>query len=268
MLALAVLCMTGCKKDNETRFTLRFTPYQMTTMKANSSVSTACTMLDVYIIDAAESDTIALHQNSTSADNFGEMSVTLQTTKTYQLLAIAHNFASPVAINGTVFAMPDEKVKQAMVANVSFTPADSLSLTVVMQRIVGMFKCRIADEIPSTVNHFEFAFNANTQWNAASNTGLNASDRINTITGMNRGTDGYVTLNTYIIADNLADTKYLDITATAVDADGAAVETRQFSQVPIKAGFITTYTGNFFITFDMGFSFVVGEWQDLESQTF
>ena len=248
--------------------TLRFTPYQMTPMKANSSVSTVCTMLDVYIIDATESDTIALHQDRTTATNFGEMSVTLQTTKTYQLMAIAHNFTNAVALQGSVFAMPNEKIKQTMVANVTFTPADSLSLTVVMQRVVGLFKCRIADEIPSTVDHFEFVFSAPTQWNASSNTGLNATERVNTITGMNRDTDGYVTMNTYILADNLADTKYVDITAIAKDANGDAVETRDFAQVPIKAGYVTTYSGNFFITFDMGFTFVVGDWGELESHTF
>ena len=51
-------------------------------------------------------------------------------------------------------------------------------------------------------------------------------------------------------------------------SDGAAVETRQFSQVPIKAGYITTYSGNFFITFDTDFTFVVGDWGELDSQTF
>ncbi len=54
----------------------------------------------------------------------------------------------------------------------------------------------------------------------------------------------------------------------AVDAGGQAVETREFAQVPIRDGYLTTYTGTFFITFDMGFTFLVDDWGNYGSYTF
>lgn len=270
IIVCAVLMMTACKKEQSevATVTLRFSPYEVSPMKT-ASVSTVCSRLDVYIVDTLAGDTLRFHQDrGVTGAGFGSVSAVLQTTRGYKLLAIAHGFTDTVGLSNGVFVMPDEKLKQTMVAVQTFSPADSLNLTVVMQRIVGMFKCRVADEIPDNVAQFTFQIDsAGYQWHETGHS-LGTTRRMATITGMARGSDGYVDFNVYVMADDLSSVKYVDITATAQDADLQAVETREFAQVPIKAGYVTTYSGTFFITFDMGFTFEVDDWGNYGSYTF
>ena len=65
----------------------------------------------------------------------------------------------------------------------------------------------------------------------------------------------------------LPDVLYVDIEAEAINATNDG-EVRQFTGVPIRDGYLTTYTGTFFVSFDMGFTFLVGDWNDGGSFTF
>ena len=69
------------------------------------------------------------------------------------------------------------------------------------------------------------------------------------------------------MADTMTDVLYVDIEAEAVNATNDG-EVRQFIGVPIRDGYLTTYTGTFFVSFDMGFTFSVGDWNEYGSYTF
>ena len=69
------------------------------------------------------------------------------------------------------------------------------------------------------------------------------------------------------MADDMTNVKYVDIEVEALNPTNDG-EVRQFTQVPIKNGYVTTYSGTFFITFGMDFSFSVDDWNEYGSFTF
>ena len=279
LLAIAaVAVLVGCTKDvpnendnqNEKAVTIRFSPYEMSPMsKTTSSVATVCSRLDIYIIENGTTDTLRFHQERTATDDFGSITTTLQTNRTYKLVAVGHNTSDTCTFSNGLIGFEEDKIKQCLYADTIFSPADGLSLNVVMQRIVGMFKMRVTDQIPSDVTGFRFTVNqAGCKFNTATHESADRGVRTYSISGHSRGNDGYVTMNLYVMGDNMTDVKYVDITAQSYLTNGTVKETRQFAQVPIRDGYITTYTGTFYVTFGMGFTFEVGDWSDYGSYTF
>ena len=272
LLAIAaVAVLVGCTKDvpnenenqNEKAVTIRFSPYEMSPMsKTTSSVATVCSRLDIYIIENGTTDTLRFHQERTATADFGSITTTLQTNRTYKLVAVAHNSTDTCTLSSGIVSFAEDKIKQTLYADTTFSPADGLSLNVVMQRIVGMFKMRVTDQIPSDVTGFRFTVNqAGCKFNTATHESTDRGLRLHTINGTSTDANGVAIYNVYIMADNMTDVLYVDIEAEAVNPanDG---EVRQFTGVPIRDGYLTTYTGTFFVSFDMGFTFLVGDWND------
>ena len=59
-----------------------------------------------------------------------------------------------------------------------------------------------------------------------------------------------------------------DITVTAYDSEDAVVQQRVFSDVPIRAGYRSTYRGAFFTEADEVMTFTVSDWMDYETVEF
>ena len=290
LFAAVALALTACTKEpteqqpsepsgiesyDTVQMQFKFSPYEVSPMKGNtkatSSVSSVCSRLDIYIIDIAEGDTMRWHQERTATTSFGTLTATLKTNKNYHLYAVAHNTTDTATFSGGVFSFDEDRVKQCMVADTIFSPGDGLSLNVTMLRIVGMFKLRIADPDSEFQNVTGFTFDISPSGRKWDMTTMQSTDRVEqlrTINGTARLDDGYVTYNVYVMGDDMTTVKYIDVTVSAIMTGGAQGETREFSQVPIKNGYITTYTGTFFITFDMGFTFLVGDWSEYGSYTF
>ena len=280
MAIAAVALLVGCTKEtineneNENEngaaeydtVNFYFSPYQMSPMKGGekttTSVATVCSRLDIYIIDIAEGDTMRWHQERTATTGFGTLTATLKTNKSYHLYAVAHNTTDTATFSGGVFSFADNLIKQCMVADTVFSPGDGLSLSVTMRRIVGMFKMRVTDEIPGDVTGFQFTVSSSgRKWNLPTMTSADPGVRLVAINSTSTDNNGVAVYNVYIMADNMTAVKYVDVTAKAITVGGDGEE-REFSQVPIQNGYVTTYSGTFFITFDMGFTFLVGEWGD------
>ena len=274
--AFAALALAACTKEQpqpaptgEQQVTIKFSPYEMSPMKTQSGVGTVCSRLDVYIIEQGTTNTLRLHQERTATADFGSATVTLQTNRTYRLVAMAHNTTDTCTFRDGVFSFAENKVKQCMVADTVFSPGDGLSLTVVMQRIVGMFKMRVTDALPSDVTGFRFSVDqAGCKFNMATRQSTDRGIRLHTVNGTSTDANGMAVYNVYVMGDDMTTVKYVDITAEALRSDGTAVETREFAQVPIKDNYVTTYSGTFFVTFGMVFTFEVGDWNDGGSFTF
>ena len=272
LLITAALTLAACNKDippiSTTAVSIHFSPYQVAPMKATSSVSTVCSRLDIYIVEQGTTDTLRIHQERTATTDFGSATVTLQTNKTYNLIAVAHNSTDTCTLNGGIVSFPGDIIKQTLVADTTFCPGDGLSLNVVMQRIVGMFKMRVTDVIPSDITGFQFTISpSGRKFNISTMQSTDPAERTHTINSISTDNNGIASYNIYVMADDMTNVKYVDIEAEALcpTNDG---EVRQFSQVPIKNGYVTTYSGTFFITFGMDFSFSVDDWNDYGSFTF
>ena len=271
-LAAAVLTLAACNKDippiSTTAVSIHFSPYQVSPMKTTSSVSTVCSRLDIYIIEQGTTDTLRIHQARDINTDFGSATVTLQTNKTYNLIAVAHNSTDTCTFNGGIVSFSGDIIKQTLVADTTFCPGDGLSLNVTMQRIVGMFKMRVTDAIPSDITGFQFTISpSGRKFNIGTMQSTDPAIRTHTINSTSTDNNGIASYNIYVMADDMTNVKYVDIEVEALNPTNDG-EVRQFNQVPIKNGYVTTYSGTFFITFGMDFSFSVDDWNEYGSFTF
>jgi hypothetical protein len=277
----AVACLTSCSKEsedemvngqssmvNDTQVSITFSPYEMTPMtRAATSISGIVTKLDVWISDGVTSTD--LHQTS-SDDGFGLISVSLNRTKTYTLTAVAHRASGAATLTDGVIAFPDEKVTHAMICQTTFSPATTTSLSCLMQRIVAMIRFEIADQVPANAYTMRFELGESfTQWNLSTATGANAIERTTSFNNFSRANDGTAAFSVYVIPTNLTNTDNINVTVTALTQGGDEIESKTFEDVPVKAGYKTTYHGEFFTTEGATGSFTVEEdWGTFDTITY
>ena len=262
---LAAMCLTACEKSsdvcvtngtNETDVVLTFSPYEMT--RAASSIAGIVTHLDVWITDGTT--TTDLHQTSGDAE-FGSLSVTLDKTKTYTLYAVGHR-ADGATLSDGVISFTDDKVTHAMYYSTTFSPATTTSLSCLMKRIVADFRLEITDDIPAECKSFRFTVNGIfDRWNVSTG-GTHSLDRVSTISY--GGTSSI--FNVYAVVTDASTTH--DITVEALDANSDVVQTRTFTNVPLRNGYKTTYRGTFFIDTPVTSGFTVDDWNEYETVDF
>ena len=268
---LAAMVLTACEKsseecvangpavDNQAEVTLTFSPYEMAAMtRAATSIASVVNHLDVWITDGTT--TTDLHQTSADA-GFGSLSVTLDKTKTYTLYAVGHR-ADGATLTDGVISFTDDKVTHAMFYSTTFTPATTTSLSCLMTRIVADFRLEITDDIPDECKSFRFTVNGiYDRWNVSTG-GTHELDRVSTISY--GGTSSI--FNVYAIVTDASTTH--DITVTALDADGQELQTRTFTNVPLRNGYKTSYRGTFFIDTPTSAGFLVDDWNEYDAVDF
>ena len=270
---MAAVCV-GCSESEELRVkseesdaaqvTLTFSPYEQEAMtRAATSISGLVTKLDVWI---SEGETVVeeVHQVSTD-DGFGTVSVSLNRLKTYTLVAVGHKAAGAATLTNGVVAFPDEKVTHAMIYQTTFSPGTTTNLNCLMTRIVGMLRFEVADAVPDDAKNMRFSLGESfTRWNVTSAIGANAQERTATFNNFSKNNDGTAAFSIYIIPTNLTDTDHMDITVTALYENGDEYESKTFTGVPIKAGYKTTYHGQFFTTTATSAGFTVDDWSEFD----
>ena len=281
MFAAIAALMCSCTKEEESEsanntsivendsnlMTIKFSPYEITPMKTTNPISEVTKRLDVYIVDLSTSDTMCFHQLKTN-NNYGSITTPLKTNKMYHLYAVAHNVISDTAtFSNDIISFSNDSVKQTLFIDTVFTPANGLTLNLEMYRIVGMFKLVMTDpvvDVPSGFSKMNFSINTATgnRWNI-NGYSVNRINQVRTINSVNRGNDGNITLNVYIMSHTMDSITTVNIEANAMNSSNTILETRTFNNVPIKNGYITKYTGGFFVTFDMQMSFTTGDWGEL-----
>lgn len=269
------LTTTACSVDSEETIpptnddmqivVISFDTYSMEPI-TRSGIADVSNRLDVYIV--SENDVQAIHQNKAEdPDTFGSISLSLNKTKTYTLYAVSHKGSGPASLEGDEFTFADNKITETFYYTTTFSPASTQSLNCQMSRIVGMFKLIVQDALPSNLAKVRFSVD---------NTGLayhtagyytNAGEKVSVINSPSSANDGTTTFKIYCLADQEA--SFIDVTVTALDAEDNVIEEKSFADVPIQAGYITTFKGTFFVTTGMSFSFQSsGDWTDYDEITF
>ena len=266
IIMLAATMLAACTKPEPQgttkQVTINFNPYQVEPIRATAALSDNVNHLDVWICQGG--DTLQFHQTSADTD-FGTVSAMLDRTKTYTLHAVGHKVDGAATLSNGIIRFPGDAVKHPMYVTTTFTPATTTNLECTMQRIVGMFKFIVQDAIPNTVDHFRFTISeSGTRWNTATMAATNLVQREAIPSSMNPGSNGYVTFNIYVMADNLDDTKAVSITAAAEAQDNSVIKSRTFAAVPIKDGWVTTYQGEFFTDSWMIITFDCDGWESFE----
>lgn len=270
-IVLSVLSILGCTSEQVTEnshemVTLRFSPYVIESMtRAVTSISDYCTRLDVWFVEGANVQTI--HQTAED-DDFGNVTITLNKTKTYNIIAVGHKCTDVATLNNNVISFPDGKLTHAMVYSSSFTPASTSAVDCIMNRIVGMFRLETTDALSGDCSKMTFAFTCNDKWNVASGMSSNEQSKTVTINITSTHDDGTVALSFYIMPDNLTATKEVDIVATAYTLNNTVIQHKTFSSVPVKAGYKTTYRGAFFTDAPVTYTFTANDWNNFDTINF
>jgi hypothetical protein len=122
----------------------------------------------------------------------------------------------------------------------------------------------IADKVPEGVVRMTVDVGVSpTRWDVGG-FGTNAVSRVSSFTLTAGSTP---TASVFIIADG-DDAESYNITVTAYDATDAVVQQRVFDDVPIRAGYRSTYRGEFFTEAVGSMSFTVSDWMDYDTVDF
>jgi hypothetical protein len=265
----AAMVLTACSSDNmeevevmsePTDVQMTFSPYEMSAMtRAAVSIADVLTKLDVWIYENG-SEVKAIHQTTADAA-FGSITVTLDKTKTYTLYAVGHKADGATLADG-VISFTDDKVTHSMFYSTTFSPATTTSLSCLMNRIVADFRLEITDEIPTSAVKFRFTVpGVFDRWNVTTGA-THGIDRVSTI---NYGGTSAI-FNVYAIATDAQTTH--DIMVEALDENDHEVQTRMFTDVPLRNGYKTNYRGAFFIDSQFTSSFTVNDWNEYETVDF
>ena len=269
LAVVAIAALVACTNDgagevtnNETaEVRMTFSPYEVEPMM-RAAVADYATRLDVWIYDG-DTEVQAVHQQSTD-EGFASMSVRLEKAKTYTVYACAHKAAGAATLSNGVVSWPDDKVTHSFFYSQTFNPATTTTLSCLMERIVGNFRLEITDAVPEDVARMTVDMGVSpTRWDVGG-FGVNAVSRVSSFSP---AVGASPTLSVFIIADG-DEAELHDITVTAYDGEDAVVQQRVFTDVPIRAGYRSTYRGAFFTGADEVMTFTVNDWMDYETVEF
>ena len=238
---------------------ITFSPYTMDAMTRTAvSISDVVNHLNVWLVSGG--DVIALQQTISDA-GFGTITAALDKTKTYTLYAVGHK-ADGATLSDGVISFTDDKVTHSMFYTTTFSPATTTSLSCLMTRIVADFRLEITDDIPTNATKFRFTIaSVFDRWNVSTG-GTHQLNRVSTI-----NCNGTSTIfNVYAIVTDSQTTH--DILVEALDENDQEVQTRTFTDVPLRNGYKTNYRGTFFVDSQFTSSFTVNDWNEYETVDF
>ena len=242
---------------------MTFSPYEVTELtRATTSISEVVTRLDVWLYESGN-EFASFHQSS---NGFGSLNVTLNKTKTYTLYAVAHKASGAATLADGVIAFPDDKVTHSMYYSQTFSPATTTNINALMQRIVAQFQFNTTDAAPASATKMTFTLaGVYNRWNVTSGA-TNSLDRVSTFNNFSKNANGTVTFNIYAIVTDAQTTH--TVTVKTYDANDQELQSRTFSDVPLRNGYRTTYTGVYFTDTPTAATFQVGDWQEFAAVNF
>ena len=104
-------------------------------------------------------------------------------------------------------------------------------------------------------------YDTTNKWNVAGY-GTNAVDKVSVINISSLKPDGTASFITYIIATDVE--AVYDMKIEALDADENIIESRDFSDIPMRNNYKTSLTGDFFVTTGTAFTLTAGEWENYD----
>ena len=224
--------------------------------------------LAVQVFDADGQKVYDKVKTQTINDNaFGQLGLSLS-EGIYRVVAVGHSSKVSPSIKSLSLvqftASDGEKLTDTFSYCDTITIGDQpIKRDAVMTRRVAMFRLRMTDaNIPSSVASVKFDYKGGSaNFNPSTGQGCTKSTQTET---RPVASDGVYEIYTF---PYMGDDGVLQVTATALSADGTTIRQRVFPDVPITRDRITTYRGTFFQEGDgeitqttFGF-WVDGEWK-------
>ena len=162
--------------QDENLVTLVFSPYTMEPIRDGRGIEVV-NRLDVWLIEG--DNVYDFHQLKTETTSFGTFHITLNRTKTYELIAVGHKAEGEAALSDGIISFPNDKVTHSMFYTTTFTPANTTTLNCEMLRIVGNFRFTITDELPAEVDHMKFIISeSGTRFDVVNQVATNKIERV------------------------------------------------------------------------------------------
>lgn len=253
------------KEDTTVTLAFEGVKFDMQPMGTRATIAESASRLDVWVYENG-SEMEAVHQTS-SDSGFGTVSLTLNNTKTYTIYALAHKATTACTLTDGIISFSDDKPKESFFYTTTFSPATTTSINAEMNRITGKFTLQTTDAVPDDVDHVRFTIiNTGLRYNVITKEPANITDRTVDFASISRKADGTCSFSFNILAsDAVAD---FEITATAYASDNSIIETKTFTDVPIRNNYRTTYSGYFFTTEGMTMTFTCDDWSDYDTVNF
>ena len=253
------------KEDTTVTLAFEGIKFDMQPMGTRATIAELASRLDVWVYENG-SEVGAVHQTS-SDSGFGTVSLTLNNTKTYTLYAFAHKATGACTLTDGIIAFPEDKPKECFFYTTTFSPATTTNINAEMSRICGKFTMATTDAVPDDVDHVRFTIiNTGLRYNVITKEPANITDRTVDFPNITRKADGTCSFSFNIIASDAV--ANFEITATAYASDNSIIETKTFTDVPIRNSYRTTYTGAFFTTSEFSMTFTCADWQDYDTINF
>lgn len=244
--------------------TIYFAPQYEVAPMTRAAIADAASRIDVWIYEG-DAELTAVHQSSSSV-GFGSVSLSLNKTKTYALYALAHKATTACTLADGIIAFPDDKPKESFFYTITFSPATTTNINAEMQRITGKFTLQTTDAVPDDVDHVQFVIRNTALRYGVDGTLSNITDRTVDFPNITRKADGTCSFSFNILASDAV--ANFEITATAYASDNSVIETKTFTDVPIRNSYRTTYAGAFFTTSEFFMTFTCADWQDYDTINF
>ena len=243
----------------------------VSTTRGDTVRSSACSQyfskLALQVFDGSGQKVLDKVRTQTTADEaFGHLGVSLAEGR-YWVVAVGHSSRISPSIKSLQMVQFTAQDGEKLTDTFSF--CDTITITsepiereAWMERRTAMFRLQIIDdEIPTSVAAIRFDYRGGSaNFNPSTGQGCTKSTQSEL---REYRPDGIYEIYTF---PYLASDGVLQITATALTADGTTIRTRTFADVPVTCNRITTYRGQFFLPGDgeitqttFGF-YVNGEW--------
>lgn len=210
--------------------------------RAAQPMDDVCSRLTFAVFNAKDgTKDKAVHQTSDDSD-FGTVSISLP-AGTYNVLAIAHNSTKSASVT-TAGKITFEK---NLITDTFYeyqqieVDEEESSHSFTLTRAVAMFRLIISDDIPEKVKKLKFYYTGGSStFSAISGYGcVNSRQTVE----LDASPDQH-TYEVYTFPHD--ETDALHMTITALDASGAEVAKKEFTDVPVTTNMVTEYAGNFF----------------------
>ena len=214
-------------------------------------------------------------QSSSSDDNFGVISVPDVAYGTYKVVAMG-NATSSYGGHATLsdplsITYEEEKVPMAYYAFQEVTVSSATgTVALELKPAVASFKMYMQGTIPENVSKLRFdVTQCSNSFDAT--TGLASAGKIKDYALSLDFTSSMVgkknmnaRLNVFLPVEDYTTNSPVTIKATAFDSNGEEVVSYDFASVPLRIGYVTTYTGNFFQNDEQDYSITVdNNWGNL-----
>lgn len=207
-------------------------------------------------------------QTSSTDENFGTITIPNVAYGTYKVVAVG-NATSSYGGHATLLdprAITYEEEKVPMVYYVFqdvIVSSSTGNVALELKPAVASFKMVMQGAVPENVAKMKFDVTQCSNSFDAS-TGLATEGKIQDYSISFDFSSNVVgkqnisaRLNVFLSAEDYSTNSPVTIKATALDANGNEIVSYDFASVPLRIGYITTYTGNFFQDDEVGYSITV-----------